>query len=977
MNISRCTKIWVILWLFLQQTLLSLGQQNFIGKREIVNYSKIEYSAGSQNWAIKQDSKERIYFANNEGLLVYNGTNWQLYPIPNNTILRSIEYGYDGKLFAGAQDELGYFLPDENGRYIYQSLKNLLPETEKNFSDVWEIVSFGKEVFFRTDYKIFRLSGDRIIIHPPISTWLSLRRHQDHLIGHDKKAGLLTYNNGRWETFIENSDLPPEFFITDIIPFGKDTSLISTPKNGLFLLIDNKLVPFILSAPALDQHQHFTSLTTVDEETFLAGTYNNGFYHINKKGKVLENINTKDGLQNNTIRCLYTDKAQNVWLGLDNGISFIAYNNAIKHIKPPAFNNGGGYAVTSFDNSLYFALSTGLYRLPFTDTSDFSITPDRTQVITGGQTWNLSVVNDDLLAGRDDGCWLISGSLAKNISAENGYWIFQQLPDTAKKIIAAGNYYGIRLFEKRGNDFKDAGSIANFSESARYLVTDDKYIWVSHPYRGVYKINLSDFKVSLYTDKQGLPSSLNNQVFKIRGRMVVATTEGVYEYNETEDKMVYSDTYKNIFGKKTLRYLKEDKDGNIWFIEEKIPGVVDISSSNPTLVYIPELKNRVLSGFENIYTFNRQNILIGGEEGFYHINYEKYRKNIMAVRTYISTVKFLANKDSIIYGGYDLSAGKSTAQTGKDILSIPYKWNSIQFSFYSSLYGQQANAEYSYYLEGFDRSWSEWSKKTEKEYTNLPPGNYTFRIKARSNFSNVSEETTFSVKVIPPWYKTTWAYLSYIAGFLLILFYLFNLQERKHLQKQEKRRLADLKKYEEEQKQMAYQHQLEIEKSEKELIHLQNEKLENEIEHKNTQLASTAMNLVQKKEFILKIKEELNHLVKNKKDKIETADLKKISKILTDEENLNEEWEQFSIHFDKVHGDFLLMLKEQHPDLKPHELKLCAYLRMNMSSKEIAQLMGISVRGVEISRYRLRKKLKIPTEVNLFQFLIELQTNKK
>jgi DNA-binding CsgD family transcriptional regulator len=132
------------------------------------------------------------------------------------------------------------------------------------------------------------------------------------------------------------------------------------------------------------------------------------------------------------------------------------------------------------------------------------------------------------------------------------------------------------------------------------------------------------------------------------------------------------------------------------------------------------------------------------------------------------------------------------------------------------------------------------------------------------------------------------------------------------------------------------------------------------------------MNLVQKKEFILKIKDTLKHLNKNEKESLDSQELKKLLRSLAEEEKLNDEWEQFSIHFNNVHGDFLVKLSEKYPTLKAHELKLCAYLRMNLSSKEIAQLMSISVRGVEISRYRLRKKLNIPTETNLFQFLLEI-----
>ena len=207
---------------------------------------------------------------------------------------------------------------------------------------------------------------------------------------------------------------------------------------------------------------------------------------------------------------------------------------------------------------------------------------------------------------------------------------------------------------------------------------------------------------------------------------------------------------------------------------------------------------------------------------------------------------------------------------------------------------------------------------------------------------------------------------------LLLLYSLFRYQAKRHKQKQEARRIADQNKFEEEQKQMTYHHHLELEKSERELIRLQNEKLHGEIEHKNAELASATMNLVQKKEFLLKLKSELQQFQKNAKVGENNDELKKILKVLSEEEKLNDEWEHFSQHFNSVHGDFLTNLKNKFSTLKPHELQLCAYLRMNLSSKEIAPLMSISVRGVEISRYRLRKKLNLATEDNLAQYLLDL-----
>jgi DNA-binding CsgD family transcriptional regulator len=413
--------------------------------------------------------------------------------------------------------------------------------------------------------------------------------------------------------------------------------------------------------------------------------------------------------------------------------------------------------------------------------------------------------------------------------------------------------------------------------------------------------------------------------------------------------------------------MKEDEKGNIWFIQNKMVGVADYSADKPVIHYIPELKNKILSGFENIFPYNTKNILVGSETGFYHINYEQYQGAINPFSAYVSLVKIIGREDSVLFGGYGTPGDKN-----KEPAPLPFLFNSLHFAYAVSLSGVPTDLEFSYYLQGFDEGWSNWSTHTEKDYTNLPAGAYSFRVKARTSPSHESGEGVFTFTIRPPWHQTLWAYALYAMVSATLLYALFKFQAKKHKQKQEARRLADRKKYEEEQKQIAYRHQLALAKTEKELIHLQNEKLEAEIEHKNAELASATMNLVQKKEFILKLKSELQQLQKTTRAGEDNPELKKLLKVLAEEEKLNEEWNNFSQHFNSVHGDFLTVLKNKFPSLKPHELRLCAYLRMNLSSKEIAPLMSISLRGVEISRYRLRKKLALPTEVNLVQFLMDL-----
>jgi DNA-binding CsgD family transcriptional regulator len=447
--------------------------------------------------------------------------------------------------------------------------------------------------------------------------------------------------------------------------------------------------------------------------------------------------------------------------------------------------------------------------------------------------------------------------------------------------------------------------------------------------------------------------------------VVFATEKGVYSYDQTKNSFEPSPFYQKILGDQSIRYLKEDNAGNIWFVHEKRLGVIDMSDKTPLLIYLPELNNKLLSGFEFIYPVNENNIFIGGEKGFFHVDFEKYKQNLPNLQAHIGVVRIINQTDSLLFGGYFKDVNEPQIQNVSSIPELNHGWKTIHFEFSSSLFGFQSNLEYSYKLKGFDETWSDWTKRTEKEYTNLPTGTFTFQVKVRSNLGKESPITSYSFKTLPPWYRSIWANLLYLVLIATVLYFLYQWQLKKFKQQQEK--------YEQEQKKIRYIHDLELSKTESELVTLRNEKLEVEVNFKNSELASSAMHLVKKGELFTKIKGELTHVMKGVDNPQTVTELKKMIKTLSEDDNMDQEWEKFAKHFDKVHSDFLTEQKEKHPTITPNELKLCAYLRMNLSTKEIAQLMNISVRGVEISRYRLRKKLQIPSEMSLFDYLIKDQ----
>jgi ligand-binding sensor domain-containing protein/DNA-binding CsgD family transcriptional regulator len=940
--------------------------QNTIGIPLVINYSKNNYKAGTQTWDIDQDSTGRMYFANNEGLVVFDGIYWKVYPLPNKTIVRSLAIGKNGVIYTGGQGELGYFAPNKLGELKYVSLIPLLPEKQRVFADIWDIEIVGESVFFRaTDQMIMEFRNNRFSLHPPPANWLFMKKIGKILYAQDRINGLYALRNNNW-TPLKNNSLLNGVVVAGMIPAGNDTTVVFTYNKKLFTLVKDSLTvkkDFLLT----DAEFNFFRVGEMNGRKFAAGTPSEGCLVIDLEGNLIQKISRKEGLQNNNVLSVFFDKEGNLWTGLNNGISFIAFNSAFKYITPNNNNEVSGFSARIFKDHLYIGSSDGAYYVPLeAGSKDLSFMKGSFKLVgnSNGQVWKLDEVNQQLLMAHNSGCYHVRNNNAERISTDAGWLFIPTNPVPPSSNILTGTYAGLKLIRYQNGIFKDGGNLPGIYESLRFLTIDNENgIWASHPYRGIYKIELnkdtSSYTASLLTQKEGLPSPLENHVFKIKNRVVFGTEKGVYEYDENQKKFIPSPFLAPVLGTTPVRYLNEDNDGNIWFCSGKKLGLIDYSKldnkGSPAIIYFPEINGQILSGFENVFPYNRENVFIASEKGIIHLNYEKYRTKQLKLNIVLGTVKATGDADSTIFGGYQAEAGQN------EPIQLPSSFDSYHFEFSSPAYGLQKNIEYSYTLEGLEKRWTNWSSKSEKEYTNLPFGSYTFRVKARDNLGNESGELAYRFIILPPWYTTIWAYILY---FLMALAGLYGITEW-----QKKKMLRQQMIYEEKQRQMSVLHQLEIEHNEKEIMRLKNEKLESEILLKTKELADTSMHLVERSDALLKVKEELQKIYRKTN---ENHDIKKTLILLNDIEKNNDSWEKFALHFDEVNDNYLRNLKSKFPKLTSSDLKTCAYLKLNLSSKEIAQLTNISVRGVEISRYRLRKKLGLSSDQSINAFLESL-----
>lgn len=941
--------------------------QRTIAVPQIINYSNEVYKGGLQNWGIAQDSQGIMYFGNNEGLMTFDGFRWSVFPLPNNTVVRSIAIDKNDRVYVGGQDEMGYFEADELGTLSYHSLIPLIANTEREFADVWRINIVDDGVFFMTNNRIFRYKGERVTVDKPKSSWQYMGEVGGKLYAQSQKQGLMWFDEGFWKLLANHADLDASP-VTHMLPYNQDTLLVTTLKNGLFYLVNNKLIPKATEVDNLLFTSRIFSAEKISTDLFAFGTTSSGLLVMDKNGRVVQKYMYGGGLQKNNVRDVFIDRDENIWLALDDGIDFIAINSAIKYIHPDKDNPISTYTMYIFDKKLYVGTSNGLYAsdLQDKDLKDIGMADSRFVKIPGtdGQVWMLNEINGHLLMGHEDGAYDIKGFEAKRIYSTPGTWLFTPVSRVyPSQSIIAGTYWGLKHISFENGRFYDPEEVEGSNESLRFIHFDerDNAVWVSHPYRGVFKLFLSkDLKRVLrqkeYGANEGLSTSLNNYLFYLRNNVFISARDGIHEYDISQDKFVLSNLFKPLKDV-SPEYMYEDRLGNIWFVSKKKLGLLDFSRPNGempySLVYFPELDGKVLGGYESVYAFDNNHVFVGANKGGILLNYNKYKERISIPKVLLRKVKALdAEKNEIIlFGGH--------GSFPEELAELSYKLNSFQFDFSSSPYDQLENVEFSYLMEGFDKNWSAWNSKGDKEYTNLSPGKYTFNIKSRNSHGSESEVLSYSFYVLPAWYANTLSYIIYALVFLMLLYYYLKRQKRKLMVKHENE---------------LYLRQLELDQREKEVVRLRNEKLNSDLDYKNRELVSMTMHLVQRGEVLSKIKDKIYEIVKKHEFDLGSISFRQLMRLVKSGERTSEDWEKFSIHFNNANEGFFSNLKNRHPDLTSNELKLCAYLRMNLSSKEIAQLMNITIKGVEVGRYRLRKKLAINPEVNLHTYLLQFIT---
>ena len=908
----------------------------------IVKYPSTVYGAGNQSWMISQDEQNRMYFANNDGLLEYNGTNWELYPTPNETIMRSVKV-IDNKVYTGCYMNFGYWTRQTNGKLKYTSLSDTIRNKILDDEQFWNILKYDQWILFQslnriyiydTKTKTFKIISPKNGVIKSFST-------KNSIYYQTINEGLFEIEGGKGKLISDNPILK-KYTIVNVFTI-EDGLLIQTQLDGFYKLSGTALTPFSTEVDTQIKASFVYSSQRLQDGSYALGTVSNGIFILSNTGKLNYHISQSKGLSNNTALSLFEDKDQNVWVGLDNGINCINLQTPVHSFTDDTGVLGTVYASISHNGMLYVGTNQGLFCKKFQSKDNF-------QFINGtkGQVWSLFAYDNTLFCGHDSGTFIIENKSAKNIFKGSGTWKFEPSPNN-KNILLQGNYYGISVLEKVNNQWKFRNKIEGFNYSSRYFeITPNLEVYVSHEYKGIFRFKLDNSlsKIKEFHTYSSPKKGKNASLTKFNNAIYYAYKEGIFKLNPTTKQFEKDKLLSSIFEKDeyTSGKLIVDQSNKIWLFSKNYIHYFSASKLSNHLkqnvIPIPSSLTNSMLGFENITQISKSTYLIGTTDGYYTLNIDD-----LSFKNYaVSISAIFINKQNQILKNVVLN----------DEGSFKSNENNITLNYTVPEYNKYINSEYQYLLEGFQNEWSEWSTKSSVNFKNLSPGKYTFKVRAKYANTLLQNTATYTFVVLKPWYLTNMACFIYLL-LLVVIGYFINKAYRNFYQKQkeklieENNLLLEIKELENEQQ----------------LMKLRNEQLSQDVDNKNRELAVSTMSLNSKNELLAFIKEDLK-----KTSQDDNKNIKSVIRTINDNITEEDSWKVFKEAFDNADKDFLKRIKQLHPLLTPNDLRLCAYLRLNLSSKEIAPLFNISVRSVEIKRYRLRKKMDLQHEIGLVEYIL-------
>lgn len=776
----------------------SFAQGYEYGHYPVYNFSPGVYNAYAQNWCATQDHRGLMYFGNNKGILEYDGVNWNLIPKTNGTRAQSLAVDEDGRVYFGSVGKFGYLAPDSIGNMKEVLLSDHLPDS-LNVSDIWAIHEYREGIIFQSYQYLFYWKNDSL-----------------SFVYSEKEIN---------ETFVINDDLFISFsrlrlgLLSDmqIIPLSIDEKVFMNRVRGMMevhpgkILIATEMGGFYnLTFPAGQPDQaKMEKLSTINDTFFSSidifnmlklgpnkislGTWGNGAIIIDSLFQIEAIIDKQAGLQEEVIQGQFQDRNGNLWLALSSGISRIEIQSEITDFTDQLGLEGTVEDITGFNNRVFASSNVGLYMI-----SSDPVNPQLTNFSQAKfkaiedfemECWDLlSYKNDNeeiLLVITNDNIFEFNENLEKDtvISLVYAYTLYQSKKDPNRVFIGLESGFS-SMYRSNGNWIQE-DSIEGVNELITSISEDTKGdLWLGTEEEGVIKLINSNtnveskYIIEKYGPEHGLPDG-PYIIKQINNRPVIASGAGLLRFDE-QNQLFYPDSTFGPRFANTSNYIHRiyaENTSKVYMVtisdDEALSYEVGFLEQNDTVIpnWVNEPFVRISTELiQAIYEDEDKVIWLGGSHGLFRYVPEEIFNYNQDFVTYIRSVE--AEEKGLLYGGAfsDENSVQSLLQHKQEKFVLPYKYNSLKFTYaLQPGYNEEFN-RYSYFLDGNDKNWSAWEKKSDKEYTNLREGKYTFRVKSQNIYNHISDEATYEFTILAPWYRKFWAFILYLIVAAIIVY---------------------------------------------------------------------------------------------------------------------------------------------------------------------------------------------------------------
>jgi len=745
MRPGRLSTLFALVW---TASLLHAGFNPETGDYVYQRYTPKQYGASPQNWAVAQDHRGVMYFANTDGLLEFDGTSWHKLILPHGSVVRAVSADGQGNMYVGGVGEFGRLEPDASGTLRYISLIPKVPEKDRAFGDVWRILPTAQGVYFSSFTRLFRLNPDGTV-----KVWSPAKRfakafevlHSVYLTS--AGTGLMSIGKNDQLTAVPGGERFANDAVQVAVPNG-ERALMATSSH-LYRMSAKAIEPFPTAADDFLASNLAYSMHAFSDGEIAVGTRKGGLVLLNPEGRVDRIFSTANGLPDDLVSALYVDAQGGVWLTSNNGITRIdpalAAYGKVEGLQ-------GDVQVTARHLGVFYAGTTaGLFRL----TAPAGLQPkfDRIDGLDSTSMWALKPYGNDLLAATNLGVYDVSGNHVTRIYESTRTVYDLTVSHRDPNTVFAARLTAVTALTRKGSTWTKSAEFEAPGEEFRSVLEDaDGRVWATTK-GGIWRFDFSQQPVASekFGLAQGVPAGWVN-ARRLNGRIVFATTKGLLHYDEARKALVKDTTLGSQFadGTRDVEDLFEDASGKVWVTGDGYHGVLRPANGSYKWYPMPLLH----SGISEIYSMTLDPDGVVWATGS---DFVLHRWEPALAGDPDKDFSVLTRRVELLSSQKDWYGGAGAFPTAK----LPWRDNGLRFEFAAPFYEEPSAVEYQVQLDGSDADWTPWSHETQADYRHLSEGSYRLHVRARTPHGTMVEDSSLFFGVLPPWYRTWWAYSSY------------------------------------------------------------------------------------------------------------------------------------------------------------------------------------------------------------------------